>query len=609
MSGRHRERNIRRRRFGNTPASLDQPGRFQRQGQGPFVWAAWWVVVSLLLPVGSPVPALAWVQLDPAPVVSLPAGALAPALPDDGESDEPTRLLRAGITLERRRAWDEAVRHYTEASKRHPDCADFQDRKRLCEIHARLNKRYRDRSFQNDLLTLEPEVSQALYAEVLEQIERHYVDVVSMERLVKRGIDHFDVALRDPVFVDRHLGHQPAERIRLVRERLRAERQTVRVSTRREAIFEAHRLVSMASRALRLEPTPAMLEFIFGACDALDPHTTCLTPDRLNELFALIDGNFVGLGVDLKYEQDALKLVGVLRGGPAAEAGLRPGDWIIAVDGRSLAKLDLDTAARTLEGPEGSSVELEIRRAPGTIHRVRLVRRHVEIESVAEVKIIDRSRGVGYIRLNGFQRTTLEEFQRAMRRLEQDGMTALVLDLRDNPGGLLNVSIDLADLFLDRGRIVRTRGRAADQTSDYIDRTPAVYRLPLAVLIDRHSASAAEVLAGALKENERALVVGETSYGKGSIQSILPLRTVPVGLKLTTAVFHSPLDHPYSGHGVVPNLMVRSNLKPTLSGESAGAADGTPAYDPIREAALRRLDDYPKLGPRPGRAIRTQPGL
>src|SRR5262249_55626657 len=153
-------------------------------------------------------------------------------------------------------------------------------------------------------------------------------------------------------------------------------------------------------------------------------------------------------------------------------------------------------------------------------------------------QFVDQANGVGYIQLTGFQKSSTEELQRAIQTLERQGMRYLVLDLRGNPGGLLNVSIEIAERFLDRGVIVSTRGRAPGQTSTYSARSPAPWRMPMAVLVDRDSASASEILAGALQENGRAVIIGERSYGKGSVQSIFPLRTAPAGLKLTTAKFY-----------------------------------------------------------------------
>jgi carboxyl-terminal processing protease len=229
--------------------------------------------------------------------------------------------------------------------------------------------------------------------------------------------------------------------------------------------------------------------------------------------------------------------------------------------------------------------------ADGKTQSYRLTRRHVEVESVAQAKLVDRAYGIGYIQLTGFQKSSADELDKAVGSLNRQGMNTLILDLRGNPGGLLNVAVEIAERFLDQGVVVSTRGRAAGQSQIYRVRSRGVWSMPVVVLIDRDSASASEILAGALKENSRATVVGERSYGKGSVQSIFALRAAPAGLKLTTAKFYSPLNRPYSEQGVEPDVTVKVAAKPAAGKEGRGAADftlGDPQNDAALEQALRQ---------------------
>jgi carboxyl-terminal processing protease len=347
-----------------------------------------------------------------------------------------------------------------------------------------------------------------------------------------------------------------------------------------------------------------ILEFTYGACDALDDYTTYLTPDKLDDLYAMIDGNFVGLGIELKLDGQGLRLVGVIRGGPAWEAGLKAGDEITRVGVREIRGMSLDEAAGLLQGTEGTPVEITVHRADGSLRSFRMVRRHVEVESVSLVKMADPAAGIGYIQLNGFQKTSTEELDRAINALRRQGMRSLVLDLRGNPGGLLNVAVEIAERFIDRGVIVSTRGRAPGQSQVYRADSRAVWTMPLSVLIDRDSASASEILAGALKDHGRAVIVGERSYGKGSVQSIFALRAAPAGLKITTAKFYSPKNRPYSEQGVEPDVPVRLTAKPAPGDEAAAneltdraaleAAIGDPTRDRVLGQAIlqakRRLN-------------------
>jgi carboxyl-terminal processing protease len=341
--------------------------------------------------------------------------------------------------------------------------------------------------------------------------------------------------------------------------------------------------------------TPVLLEFVCGSCDALDDFTSYLTPDKLEDLYAMIDGNFVGLGIELKLDTEGLRLVGVIRGGPASEAGLKVGDVIVTIAGRPIKGLGLDDAANRLQGPEGTALDLEIRRRDGATQAFHLMRRHVEVESVNKARLIDSADGIGYLQLMGFQKTSPEELDQAVAALSRQGMKALVLDLRGNPGGLLNVAVEIAERFIDTGLIVSTRGRAHGQTQLLSASGRARWRMPLFVLVDHDSASASEILAGALQDHHRATILGARTYGKGSVQSIFPLRSAPAGLKLTTAKFYSPLDRPYSEQGVQPDIpiTVRVAAKPA-DGKSAPHEESTagdPESDMVLVAAIRAAKD------------------
>jgi carboxyl-terminal processing protease len=209
--------------------------------------------------------------------------------------------------------------------------------------------------------------------------------------------------------------------------------------------------------------------------------------------------------------------------------------------------------------------------------------------------MVSNAQGVGYLQLTGFQKTSAEELDRAIAALKRQGMRTLIIDLRGNPGGLLNVAVEIAERFIDRGVIVSTRGRAPGQSQVYSASARAVWTMPLYVLIDHDSASASEILAGALKDHGRAVVVGERSYGKGSVQSIFALRSAPAGLKLTTAKFYSPKSRPYSEQGVEPDLVVAVRAKPADGGNAGTRPDapgpetrtGDPLTDPVLDQAVR----------------------
>jgi carboxyl-terminal processing protease len=511
----------------------------------------------------------------------------APAVEPGGDPDA---ALRDALELERARKWSDAIKAYERALERWPSRVDFRHRLRLCETHFRLHRRYGDRSFRDVLLRLPREQALDLYDEVLERIELQYVEPVAPGPLVRRGFDNLEVALRDSAFLQVNAPGLGTDRIDWLRQALLARRQASAARGRADARAEALAACELARLAGNIPPAAVVLEFTFGACDALDDYSSYLTPDRLDDLYAMIDGNFVGLGVELKGDPEGLRLVGVLKGGPAFDAGLKPGDRITHIDGRPVRGQELDAAANRLQGTAGSLVELTILGADGKSRSLRLARREVEVRSVDEVKLVDREAGIGYVALNGFQKSSTAELKEALADLEGQGMKSLVLDLRGNPGGLLNVAIEMADGFLDSGTIVSTRGRAPGQSATYSAQGDARWRLPMTVLVDRDSASASEILAGALQDNRRATVLGERSYGKGSVQSIFPLRSATAGLKLTTAKFYSPSGRGYSEQGVTPDVAVTVRARPR--GQDDPALDlrkGDPAADPVLQAAIRRM--------------------
>ena len=497
---------------------------------------------------------------------------------------DPVATLDRGQDYERRRNWSAAIQVYRDATEKWPGRSEFKSRLRLAEMHQRLVRRYQDGSFREILLRLSREKALDLFDELVERIEVHYVDAVPLEPLIRRGFDNLEVALRDPkfAFLAINAPSHPADRVAWLRDQLRARREALFVPDRETARDQVIAACDLARQALGIATAPVILEFVFGCCDALpDDYTAYLTPDKLDDMLATIDGNFVGLGVELKNDEAGLKLVGVIRGGPAFDAGLKPGDRIVAVGGQSVKGLGLDEAAGRLQGSEGTAVDISVLRIDASTRIYRLIRRHVEVESVGQAKIVEPASGVGYIQLTGFQKSSTEELDRAISRLRRQGMRYLILDLRGNPGGLLNVSVDIADRFVDQGVIVSTRGRAPGQTQVYRAKPDKPYTMDLAVLIDRDSASASEILAGALQELKRAVVIGDRSYGKGSVQSIFELKSAPAGLKLTTAKFYSPRSRPYSEQGVTPDIPVVVRAKPSSYAE--------PEVEPRSSATRTRI--------------------
>jgi carboxyl-terminal processing protease len=265
-------------------------------------------------------------------------------------------------------------------------------------------------------------------------------------------------------------------------------------------------------------------------------------------------------------------IVHVIPGSPAERAGILAQDRIVAVDGKSTTELSTDEAASMLTGSEGSYVRVTVY-SPNTEPRVLNIRReHVDVPSLENPKIVDADFGIAYIRIPAFQKTTARDLETALWDLHRQGMRSLVLDLRGNPGGLLTASVEVADKFLTEGNIVSTRGRSPQEDFNYQAHYGGTWRVPLVVLIDGDSASASEIFAGAIKDNNRGTIVGTTSFGKGSVQGIFPLGFAGAGIRLTTAKFYSPSGMPISHRGVEPHEQVQVVAKP-VNGTVDSASD------------------------------------
>jgi carboxyl-terminal processing protease len=326
---------------------------------------------------------------------------------------------------------------------------------------------------------------------------------------------------------------------------------------------------------------------IYAALDGLvaelDPHTDFLRPEDARLLREDIDGRFGGVGLVVTLERDPppgtgswLAVQDVVLGGPAARSGLAVGDRIVAVEGRDVAQyVDLRDAIRTMRGEQGTRVAFTVVRAGGAPRVFTVVREIIDAPAV-EVRYLDG--GIGLLRLRDFQRTSARELQEGLAVLREQGggeLRGVVLDLRDNGGGLLDQAIAVVDLFVADGVIVRTRGRDGRITDEARARRPGTWgRVPLVVLINKASASASEIVAGALQDHRRALIVGERSYGKGSVQAPFELEDGSV-LKLTTALYYTPDDRLIQASGIAPDVRVGA--------EGAAFADSRPDLAPERD--------------------------
>lgn len=466
------------------------------------------------------------------------------------------QLLADGLELEQAQQWGDAIDHYESATRAFPEDRVLYQRLLISRLHFDVKRRYDDKTYLTSIRELSTSQSLDLYSEILANLQTHYVDTIEWSRVLLHGTAALEVALTEETFVNRVVGTQQPERIERFRQAIHhriADRST---QSRFDLRSTVSLVANMAHEELGINGTATVLEYLSGAVSTLDPYTRLLSPGQLDEMFSTIEGNFVGLGVELKAAEDSLLILSVIPGGPAAEAGIVAGDRILAVENDRADQFDPDYVADLLRGPEGSAADLTIVSHGQAERRLSVTRRRVDVPCVENVHLVDQANGVGYFRLTNFQKTTPREVEQALWALHRQGMRSLVMDLRDNPGGLLSAAVEVADRFLPGGRIVTTRGRNARENFDYTAHRTNTWDVPMAVLIDRNSASASEIFSGAIHDSQRGAVIGETSYGKGSVQGIFRMQSATFGLCLTTAKFYSPSGRAISRNGVEPTVVV-----------------------------------------------------
>lgn len=300
-----------------------------------------------------------------------------------------------------------------------------------------------------------------------------------------------------------------------------------------------------------------------GMTSSLDPHTSYLPPQQLRELTNDTSGKFGGIGVVLTQQNGRLEIIEVVPDTPAAKAGIEAGDIIVSVDSIRITKDNIDDVLNKLRGLPGSSLKLEVetaseddngKKATKKVRKIQLVREIIKSMSVVHQQL---SKGYAYIRVGVFQEETSEQVDKALRHYESENegkLNGVVLDLRSNPGGLLDQAARIADLFLDSGIIVSTVGRdRARQEVEYATKRQTHPYMPLVVLVNEASASASEIVAGALQDHNRALIVGMPTFGKGSVQSIIPLPN-GAGLKMTVARYYTPNGRSIQAKGITPDV-------------------------------------------------------
>jgi carboxyl-terminal processing protease len=370
------------------------------------------------------------------------------------------------------------------------------------------------------------------------------------------------------------------------RSRLSAGPERLDASLKEIEVFaEAYRVIlDDYADTTKIIPAELIANAIRGMLSNLDPHSQYRSPEETRELMSATEGEFGGIGIHIGSEKGRLTVIAPVEGTPAWKGGVEAGDVIVTIDGRASDTMSLDIAVSILRGRPGTAVTIEVERFGfARPISIRLIREMIRVPSVRQTTI----RNLGYIRLSTFTERTAEELDEALTALDRARARGLILDLRDNPGGVLTGAIAVANRFLDSGVIVSTVSRDPSQT--VVHRASAgglITRLPIVVLVNANSASASEIVAGAIQDHRRGVIIGDTSYGKGSVQTVEKL---PDGaaITLTTARYFTPSGRSIHGVGIAPNSGMEISM-PTISDSDLAALramNESPDTDLLREFA------------------------
>jgi len=302
------------------------------------------------------------------------------------------------------------------------------------------------------------------------------------------------------------------------------------------------------------DPQDVLYGAIKGMVRTLDPHSFFMSPEEYKELMVETKGKFSGVGIEITIRNHVITVVSPIEGTPAFKAGIKAGDQIIMIGGKSSKELSIMDAVKLIRGPKGSKIKLTIRRKEiekpidFTITR--------DVIPIKSVRSFSLPFDIGYIRISNFQSNTSKELSKALEDMEnKKGVKGLILDLRNNPGGLLSQAVKVADKFLDSGLIVSIKGRDKKEEESVAHKNGKPRKYPMIALVNEGSASASEIVAGALQDNKRALILGSTTFGKGSVQTLFPLSDGS-GLRLTTAIYYTPSGRSIQAKGIEPDIKV-----------------------------------------------------
>ena len=432
-----------------------------------------------------------------------------------------------------------------------------------------------------------------LFSEVSQKIDERSLEPTSYDLRIRRGLRNLSIALDNPAFVNGLGLSADSFRMDAYRNTLARLADSTQVRNYQDARTVLNSVMQSATSVQGLTPSVVAFEFANASIDTLDKFSGLEVADPASRNGAELAGmksaaleeEIVGVGVEVREHAEGLLVVKPLRGGPAAEAGIETGDILVSINSREIAGMKMANSVDLMKGTNGSQMKVRIYRDGKGERDFVLTRRKVRVWTVNDTKLLSGT-DVGYFSLSRFSQSSTAELDQALNSLYSKGMKSLIIDLRGNPGGLLTTCVEISDRFLACGKIVTTKGRLSSDNMIEEATYGKTWSVPLVVLVDGDSASASEIFAAAIQENDRGVLVGTKSYGKGSVQTHFPLSAIGGDLRLTTALFYSPNGRKMAGEGVTPDVEIN---------DRDGVANGDEVLiEAIRIARSQTLKDMAK---------------
>jgi len=460
--------------------------------------------------------------------------------------------------LEKQGRWFEACSLYDELLSKDRNNPELREAYRRCLRHFRQVRRLTDEPLQAILTKLTLTESADLYEEILNRVTSSYVERerVDLSTLFHQGLQELRFALDEKSFIQKHLARAGQSGLETFKARLsRWEDEKVRDLARAKSLL---REVMQTAWQIRIAPGVIALECACGASNSLDEYSLYLAPSRYSQAETARKNKYVGIGIELAVVNQKYEVARVYRKSPAAMAGLLKGDRVVRIDGQALDPLAPDVVLERLRGEPGTFIELEILpRRQMMPQTTKIERQDVLALSVDFELRRETGSYFAYLHIHNFQESTLQEVKTSLEEMQKMmPVQGVILDLRGNPGGLFESAVAVAKLFLPEGVVVHRLGQLRKSNQTYRSQSEGPYSMPVVVLVDGETASAAEVLAGALKDNQRAKLFGQPTFGKASIQGVVPLERGPGGLRLTVAKFHFSSQLSISGRGIIPDQTI-----------------------------------------------------